>query len=85
MASEIKNTEKSKKSTINLYIVLFVFLPFVLLVLSGLIIQINYHIGDIKDTVTVLGLNRYEWLHIHKISALTSIIGISIHVFLNIT
>ena len=84
MLSEIKDCEKPKKSTIKFYIDLLIFFPFVLLALSGLIIQINYDIGDIKDTATFLRLNRYEWLLIHKISAVISTIGISIHIFLNI-
>lgn len=79
----IKEVYKSKKSTTFFYINAFILMPFVLLALSGLLIQINYHAGHMADTAVVLGLNRYGWLLLHKVTAVISIIGLSIHIFLH--
>jgi hypothetical protein len=81
--STVNNVNKLKKSTIFFYVNAIIFLPFVLLALSGLLIQINYHAGHMADTAVVLGLNRYAWLLLHKITAVISIIGLSIHIFLH--
>lgn len=66
------------------YVNSITFLPFILLAFSGLLIQINYHAGHLTDTAVVLGLNRYGWLLLHKITAVISIIGLSAHLFLHV-
>lgn len=73
----------SNKSDINFYTELFTFFPFIFLAFSGLLIQINYHVGDLLDEATVLGVNRNGWLYLHKIASLISLLGITIHVFLH--
>ena len=81
----IIKVNKPKKSTTFFYVNTIIFLPFVLLALSGLLIMINYHAGQMTDTAVVLGLNRYEWLLLHKITAVISIIGLSVHLFLHMS
>ncbi len=83
--STIIKVNKTKKSTIFFYVDTIILSPFILLAISGLLIQINYHAGEMTDTAVVLGLNRYEWLLIHKITAVISIIGLSIHLFLHMS
>ncbi len=81
--STIIKVKKPKKSTIFFYVDTIIFFPFILLALSGLLIQFNYHHEDMADTAVVLGLNRYGWLLLHKTTAVISIIGLSIHIFLH--
>ncbi len=83
--STIIKVNKTKKSTIFFYVDTIILSPFILLAISGLLIQINYHAGEMTDTAVVLGLNRYEWLLLHKITAVISIIGLSIHLFLHMS
>lgn len=83
--STIIKVKTPKKSTTFFYVNTIIFFPFILLALSGLLIQFNYHLGDMADTAVVLGLNRYEWLLLHKITAVISIIGLSVHLFLHMS
>ncbi|MFZ5597025.1 MAG: DUF4405 domain-containing protein [Bacillota bacterium] len=73
----------SNKSNTNFYIDLLIFFPFIILAFSGLLIQINYHAGGLSSETTVLGLNNSGWLNLHKMTAVISLIGIAIHVFLH--
>ncbi|MBN2403042.1 MAG: DUF4405 domain-containing protein [Spirochaetes bacterium] len=64
---------------LNFYLNLLNFLPFVILTVSGMIIQIEYHIHELPDAYVVSGLNRSGWLLIHKISSVISFAGIVLH------
>lgn len=75
---------KTNKSTVNFYIDSLLLLICLLLSLSGLIIQIKYHAGHRPDTEAVLGLSRYGWLVLHKISAVLIAIGLTVHGVLHI-
>lgn len=72
-----KNAFDSVK--LNFYLNLLNFFPFVILAVSGLIIQIEYHIHELPDAYVVSGLNRSGWLLIHKISSVISFAGIVLH------
>ncbi len=72
-----------KKSTALVYVNSIIFLPFILLAFSGLLIQHSYNLEHMADSAAVLGLNRYEWLLFHKITALISFAGVSVHVSLH--
>lgn len=50
---------------------------------SGLLIAIYYHAGDLLDKATVLRVNSSGWLYLHKLTAVISLLGITIHVLLH--
>ncbi len=79
----INKVTRLKKSTVFFYLDAIIFFPFVIMAFSGLLIQHSYHLEHLADTVSVLGLNRSGWLLLHKITAVMSMAGLSIHVSLH--
>lgn len=75
--------KKSNKPNFNFYTALFNFFPFIFLAFSGLLIAIFYHAGGHLDQATVLGVNRSGWLYFHKLMAVISLLGITIHLYLH--
>lgn len=80
----INRAARFKKSTALIYVNAIIFFPFLILAFSGLLLQHNYHLEHMADTVSVLGLNRSGWLLLHKITAVLSAAGVSLHVSLHI-
>ena len=73
----------SSRTKFNFYVNLLNFLPFVILIFSGMVIQINYHMHSLPDGYIVLGLNKYAWLLMHQISAVISLTGCIFHCILH--
>lgn len=71
--------KKRNNSEINFFIDLLLSLIFVFLALSGLLIQIKYHAGHSLGTDRVCGLNRAQWLVLHKILSVFLAMGVTIH------
>lgn len=71
------------KSSALVYVNAVIFFPFVLLAFSGLLLQHGYHLEHKADTAVVLVMDRYGWLLLHKITAVISVAGVSVHVFLH--
>jgi hypothetical protein len=69
----------SKSTKINFYLNLLNFVPFLIVIITGLILQIEYHMHRLTDYYIVSGLNKSGWLIIHKISATISLIGFIVH------
>lgn len=68
---------KLSKTTKNYYIDITAFLPFLLLLITG-IIMLVYHTGK-PYSETILNLNRAIWLNIHISFAVISFVLITIH------
>jgi hypothetical protein len=76
-----KNISNSAKN--NFYLNLLNFIPFIIVVISGLILQIEYHMHRLPDDYFVSGLNRSGWLILHKISITILLAGIITHCVLH--
>lgn len=74
-----KSADISEVSRINFYLNLINVAPFVILIMTGLVIQINYHLHRLPDGCPVAGLSRPGWLLAHKISATVALTGIIAH------
>lgn len=79
----INKAARFKKSTALIYVNAIIFFPFLILAFSGLLLQHSYHLEHMAGTVSVLGLNRSGWLLLHKITAVLSAAGVSMHVSLH--
>ncbi len=73
----------SNKTKINFYLNLVNFLPYLILIYSGLAIQLNYHMHELPDDHLVLSLNKFSWVLIHKISGAISLAGTIVHCILH--
>jgi hypothetical protein len=69
----------SQSIIINFYLNLLNIIPLLIVVITGLILQIKYHMHIIPDDYLILGLNRSGWLLLHKIWAIISLTGIIVH------
>ncbi len=65
------------------YLNLFNLASFFLLAITGLLLQVNYHMHHYPNGHQVLGLNRHGWLLLHKLSAVMSLGGITAHCLLH--
>ncbi|MBP7738235.1 MAG: DUF4405 domain-containing protein [Spirochaetes bacterium] len=65
------------------YLNLFNLALFLLLAITGLLLQVNYHMHHLPNGREVLGLNRHGWLLLHKLSAVMSLAGITAHCLLH--
>lgn len=73
----------SLKTKVNFYLNLVNSLPFIILLFSGLMIQVNYHMHRLPDDYFVLGLTKHTWLLAHRISAAIAITGCIFHCVLH--
>lgn len=80
----VNKVTRFNRTTTLVYVNAIILLPFIILAFSGLLIQHSYHLEHMADTTVVLGMNRYGWLLLHKITAVISVAGVSVHVFLHI-
>ncbi|MCP4135554.1 MAG: DUF4405 domain-containing protein [bacterium] len=69
----------SNSIRLNFYLNLLNFLPFLIVIITGLILQIEYHMLKLPDDYFISGLNKSGWLILHKISASISLAGIIAH------
>jgi hypothetical protein len=76
-----KNISNSAKN--NFCLNLLNFIPFVIVAISGLTLQIGYHMHKLPDDYFVSDLNRSGWLILHKISATILLAGIIAHCMLH--
>ncbi|MCK9613828.1 MAG: DUF4405 domain-containing protein [Bacteroidales bacterium] len=76
-------TLKIRKAKFNFWINLISLLPVSLLAFTGLLIQLNYHMKRYNDSCAVWGLDRADWLILHKACAVISIITILLHLYLH--
>jgi thiosulfate reductase cytochrome b subunit len=79
----MRKTGKNKisKSSRNYYLNLITIIPFLLLLISGIVV-LRYHTGEAYETIT-LGLNGQKWLTVHRIFALIVIPLIVVHLWLH--
>ena len=72
---------KISKASRNYYLNVITILPFLILILSGLII-LRYHGGESYEVATI-GISGHIWLTIHRILALIVIPLIILHIWLH--
>jgi hypothetical protein len=68
---------------INFYLNLANFVPFFVVIITGLILQIGYHMHRLPDDYLISGLDKSGWLLLHQISTSISLAGIIIHCMLH--
>ncbi len=73
-SKNISNTVK-----INFYLNIFNFILFSIVTITGLLIQIKYHMHALPDYYAIWGLNRPDWQLLHKISASVFLAGLAAH------
>lgn len=50
-----------------------------ILIITGLVLQFEYHMYHKPELHFVFGFNKFSWLLLHKISSIISLIGIIVH------
>ncbi len=75
------NISKSIKT--NFCVNLLNIIPFLFLIISGSILQIEFHLLKLPNDYLIANLNRADWLVLHKISATISFMGVIIHCILH--
>lgn len=78
---KLNNTSNSSK--MNFYLNLLNFILFLIVVITGFIIQIGYHMHNLPDDYAISGLARAGWLNFHRISASFFLAGIIAHCLLH--
>ncbi|MBN1533777.1 MAG: DUF4405 domain-containing protein [Spirochaetes bacterium] len=58
-------------------------LPFLLLAATGLVLQSEYHLHRLPCCTPVLGLQKGGWLLLHKLFAVVSLAGCTLHCLLH--
>jgi hypothetical protein len=79
-----KTNSISKIVKINFYLNSLNFILFLRIIVTGLIIQVNYHMHMLPDAYSVVGLDRADWILAHKLSAALALGGIIIHCILHL-
>jgi hypothetical protein len=74
----------SKIIKINFYINSINFILFLGIIITGLVIQLNYHMHRLPDTYLIMGMERMGWLLAHKAATAAALIGIIIHCMLHL-
>lgn len=73
----------SKSIKMNFYVNLLNIIPFLFLIITGSILQIEYHLLKLPTDYLIANLNKADWLVLHKISAIISLMGVIIHCILH--
>jgi hypothetical protein len=79
----MEQTKTNSRTSINYWVNISSLVPFILLIISGFILQLNYHFGHNPETDEVFSLNKQDWLLLHKIFTLISTPIIFIHLALH--
>ncbi len=79
----VKSQAVSRTTKNNFYIDLLNIAPFLIVMTSGLVLQVNYHMHHLPNGHLVLGLSRHGWLLLHKLSAILSLAGVTAHCMLH--
>ena len=74
-----KSASISRAARMNFFLNLINAAPFLIVMISGLALQVNYHMHRLPDEALVSGLSRSGWLLLHKTSAALSLAGIIAH------
>ena len=69
--------------TNNFYLNLLNFAVFVIIAITGSLIQIEYHMHRLPEGYPIIGLDKSGWLLLHKVSAIMFLAGIGGHCSLN--
>lgn len=69
----------SERTRAHFYANLASLVPSLALAASGLILQVGYHMHHLPDSTPALGLDRHEWLALHKIAAVVSLACLEYH------
>ncbi len=77
------NKQINHRERLNIYIDIMAILPFALMIFTGIILQINYHMKAYDPVTTVMGLNKSEWLLYHKIFSAVGFSLAAIHLTLH--
>jgi hypothetical protein len=77
------NLKTNTKTAINYWVNVSSLLPFILLIITGLILQANYHFSHKPEEYEVFSMNKKYWLLLHKIFALISTPIIFFHLALH--
>lgn len=72
-----------KKKYINYSVDLCILVLFAVLAVSGMVLQVVYHIGDHGTDFIVVSLDQNGWLFIHKTLSILSCFGIGLHIQLH--
>ncbi len=73
----------SGPAKLNFYVNAINLIPFLIVIITGLVLQIRYHMHRLPDAYVVSGLNRSGWLLLHRISAVIVLALIVIHCILH--
>lgn len=73
-----------EKKVMNYYVDVVILILFMALAWSGMLLQMVYHMGGYSSDFLVIGLNRSDWLVMHKILSIMSSFGIGLHVILHL-
>ena len=77
-----KPEKRLSKASRNYMYNLFAFFPFVFLLFTGVIV-LRYH-GGAPYVLETFGIDGYQWLWIHRITAIANVPIIAVHLFFNI-
>ena len=69
----------SERTRARLYANLISLVPFLALMASGLVLQVEYHLHHVPDTAPAFGLDRHGWLALHKTAAVISLACMAHH------
>lgn len=58
-----------RRGVLNLWVNIGLLISSLVVVFSGLLIQIYYHIGDQDFTSVIFGFKHFGWLQVHKVSS----------------
>jgi hypothetical protein len=79
----MKKQDSVSKSRKNYYVDIAMFLPFVMMLITG-VIMLGYHAGK-QYSETTLGIDGNFWLKAHIVSAIISLVMLAIHLSLHIS
>ncbi len=79
-AGDIRVETKTPAINEKLRVDLLNILPAIFMILSGLIMQFHYHLHNLPDEASALGLDRQDWRVLHIASAIVAAAGCIVHI-----
>ena len=79
----MRSQQRISKSRLNYYVDIVIFLPFLLLIITG-VIMLAYH-GGKPYIETVLNKDGNFWINAHIVFAVVSIVVIAVHLILHLS
>jgi cytochrome b subunit of formate dehydrogenase len=75
--------KKRSYGAVNYWITVAAILPFLVMIITGVVVQATYHFGRHPADYQVMGIAGAGWVNAHRLSSVAAIACVAFHLYLH--